>query len=98
MFQAAIHWRDGQPEGRVSLTWLVPSAGQAFLADLSEPGEGWELGPSNAREPYGHWLVGQERTVPALALGGDAALRVSQGPVSVIASRGRRRATAPARP
>jgi hypothetical protein len=89
VFQAAITWRDAQPEGRVSLTWLVPSAGQAYLADLSAPGEGWEVGPANARERYGQWLVGQEQTVPAPTLGADAVLRVSQGPIAVIGRRGR---------
>jgi hypothetical protein len=86
-FQAAVSWRDASAEGRVTLTWLVPSSGQAYVSDLTQAGEAFELNPSAARERYGQWIIGQERTRPALTLGADEVLRVSLGAVTVISPR-----------
>ena len=88
VFQAAVSWREATPpEGRVTVTWLVPSSGQAHGSDLSQAGDDSELNPSTSRERYGHWIIGQERTRRALTLSADGVLNVSLGAVAVISPR-----------
>ena len=67
--QSSVTWRSTEEDGRVTITWLLPPAGQHFAAELGTSTDDFEVDPDNPTpggDRNGSWIVGQAHTRPVV--------------------------------